>query len=182
MSSTATVYISSTTSQVIPPSNDPPIVEFARILGHTTSVAFSFFSSLSVFLARIFATPLRACLQLALYSLAPVTLLLRIVFDALVLKPRSLLLALIDNLYPLYVFVGVACICAAFIGLSARICVNVLRYFVVPPKSRWLPSLRRLKRKSLCTLGHASVCILKRRNGINRPAFGTCMLMDIRSP
>ncbi|KAE9392958.1 hypothetical protein BT96DRAFT_924395 [Gymnopus androsaceus JB14] len=55
-----------------------------------------------------------------LYILAPFIVFLEVLFDIFLLTPYNLVVYLVDAVYPLYVFCGVACITGVVIGVVAR--------------------------------------------------------------
>ncbi|KAF8716092.1 hypothetical protein AX14_012434 [Amanita brunnescens Koide BX004] len=62
----------------------------------------------------------------ALYILSPIFTLCNVLFDMLVLMPFKAAVYLLDALYPLYVFCGVACITGCLLGLVGRYLSDVL--------------------------------------------------------
>lgn len=105
----------------------PPIVYFFRLVFGVVSTTYStvplFFSSSWSLLKTVFS-PIRSLVSALssplLYILAPVIVLGRILLDALVLAPFSLITGVAREVYPIYVFVGAAFIWAIFVGLCAR--------------------------------------------------------------
>jgi hypothetical protein len=65
-------------------------------------------------------------IPIILYAFAPVLVFLQLAFSVLVLLPYHTVLYLVDVLYPLYVFFGMACTAGALIGLSGRILAAIL--------------------------------------------------------
>ena len=105
----------------------PPIVYFFQLALGILSTAYSatlvFFSS-AWSLSKAIFSPIRSLVSAfstpLLYILAPVIVLGRILLEVLVLAPYSLVTGVAREVYPIYVFVGAACIWAAFIGFCAR--------------------------------------------------------------
>ena len=108
-------------------SDSPPIVHVFRVTVSILSAALSTISVLSAsvwlvlktllvpfgYLLSGLSTPL-------LYILSPVIVLARILVQVLITGPYSLVVGLLRAIYPIYVFVGAACIVAAGIGFCAR--------------------------------------------------------------
>ncbi|KAH9902622.1 hypothetical protein C8Q73DRAFT_12660 [Cubamyces lactineus] len=156
-SSTATVFIHATNapSVTIPAaaaatSTSPPIVELARLTGHALSLSFSYTARGSMTLARYILFPLPLLSAPLLYLLAPVLVLSRVLLDIFVFAPFTIFSVLARNIYPIYVFVGVACICAAFVGYLARAISIGLTYAIFasrspPPSETPEPAISREK-------------------------------------
>ncbi|KAH7868226.1 uncharacterized protein C8R40DRAFT_851683 [Lentinula edodes] len=69
---------------------------------------------------RIILSPLSVLLSVFLYLLAPVIVFVQVLLDVLVLMPYNSVIYLVDAIYPLYVFCGVACITGVIVGVLAR--------------------------------------------------------------
>ncbi|KAI0663778.1 hypothetical protein C8Q70DRAFT_378169 [Cubamyces menziesii] len=140
-SSTATVFIHATNapSVAIPAasatSTSPPIVELARLTGHALSLSFSYTAHGSVTLLRYILLPLPLLSTPLLYLLAPVFVLSQVLLDVFIFTPFTIVSVLVRNIYPVYVFVGAACICAAFVGYLARAITVGLTYAIFAPRS-----------------------------------------------
>jgi hypothetical protein len=65
-------------------------------------------------------------LPIALYFFAPAFVFLQIVANILIVLPYRITLSVLDILYPLYVFFGVACITGTLVGLSGRLITELL--------------------------------------------------------
>ncbi|KAF8331005.1 hypothetical protein F5887DRAFT_1178369 [Amanita rubescens] len=65
-------------------------------------------------------------LPIILYILSPVFTFCNVLFDMLVLMPFRMAAYLLDALYPLYVFCGVACITGCLLGLGGRYLSDLL--------------------------------------------------------
>ena len=85
-----------------------------------TKYAFSLIASLFNFLLRLSPLPI------VLYVIAPVTVFLDLVVAIFIRAPYNGVLYLLDALFPLYVFCGVACITGGLLGLTARILCRVI--------------------------------------------------------
>ncbi|THH11452.1 hypothetical protein EW146_g8040 [Bondarzewia mesenterica] len=110
-------------------SSPPPILELINLLSHSFSVLWAAGTVVSqtLFTVTSYAfTPLALFLPVLLYVFAPVILFLQLLFDALIITPFNVLIYILQAVYPLYVFVGVACISGAVIGLGARQVVGVV--------------------------------------------------------
>ncbi|KAI0671889.1 hypothetical protein C8Q78DRAFT_1031291 [Trametes maxima] len=137
-SPTATVYVHATPSAeplASVTSNPPPIVEFARVAGHVLTLSLSYLSRGTVILTRSLTTPLAVLYNPLLYLLAPAIVLLQILLEIFVFTPYAIMASLIRNVYPIYVFVGAACICSALLGSIARIVTSALAYALFAPRT-----------------------------------------------
>lgn len=76
---------------------------------------------------------------IALYILSPIFTLCSVLFDILVLMPFKTAVYLLDALYPLYVFCGVACITGCLLGLGGRYLSDVLVKMAAESVSRESP-------------------------------------------
>lgn len=112
----------------------PPIVEIFWFANKLLASAFAFLwtrTSYASAALRLASSPFTALVS-ALYKpisylFAPFVLAINVVFDVFVLTPYSVLQRLISDFYPIYAFIVVSCICAIFIGISARGVSYVLR-------------------------------------------------------
>ena len=92
-------------------------------------------------------------LPVVLYLLAPAFVFLQIVADICVVLPYRIAVAFLDVFYPVYVFLGVACITGALVGLSGRLITGFLvkAAYDEHVRSRRLDSVQRGKRASVKT-------------------------------
>ncbi|KAJ7458978.1 hypothetical protein FB451DRAFT_1273003 [Mycena latifolia] len=86
------------------------------------------------FITKVVAHPLvfLSPFPFVLYILAPVIVFVHLFLDTAVYKPYRVIVYLSDALYPAYIFLGVACIAGALMGLSGRLAVLGVVY-VLPP-------------------------------------------------
>ncbi|KAI0636083.1 hypothetical protein C8Q77DRAFT_613658 [Trametes polyzona] len=112
----------------------PPIVQFARVASHALALSFTYLLRASSVLTQYSLTPLSLLYTPALYLLSPIIVLSQILVDIFVLSPYTILASLARNIYPLYVFVGIACICAAFCGYVARMVSIGITYLIFAPR------------------------------------------------
>ena len=125
------------TSTVGPTANPAPIVELARFLGQALSLSYSLFSRSTVAVIRSLAVPLAVLFRPIIYLLAPVIVLTQVVLDIFVFTPYAIALSIARNVYPLYVFVGAAAICALAVGLVARmLSTGLVHTLFVPSRPR----------------------------------------------
>lgn len=115
-------------------SNEPPIVQFAHTAGHVLAISFSYLSRVSATFARLSFSPLSLVYNPIIYLLSPVIVLSQVLLQVFVFSPYNIILSIARNVYPIYVFVGVACICAAFFGYTARMVSIALTYVIFPPR------------------------------------------------
>ena len=119
-------HSTTTMTTVAPPPVSPPL---ARILPYLSTAGHGLVASLTatlraaVFLTKTISYPiyLLSPLPIILYLLAPLIVFAQILFEATVLSPFKIFVYLADALYPLYVFVGVACITGALVGYACRL-------------------------------------------------------------
>lgn len=105
----------------------PPIVHVIRVAFGILSTLFSAISLLSMSTWTIIKTALAPLRYLffglstpVLYILSPVIILASIIVEVFIIGPYSLAVGFLRTIYPIYVFVGAACIVAAVVGLCAR--------------------------------------------------------------
>ena len=119
-----------------PPSPaSPPIFELLRLASYSLSVVATYTRSSFRYLV---SQPLWNTLVIAnrpiSYLLAPFFVFLRILLDAFIFTPYAVIRAVLVNIYPIYVFLGASLLCAACIGLGARLWVQAIRYLIFGPK------------------------------------------------
>ena len=128
----------STANQV---SSPPPILQIAPILSRFFSTALSTLRLL--FLSVRALSPL----PLFLYVLAPFLVFSATLIDLLVWSPLRIITNILTVLYPVYVFVGVALISGAILGVSGRFLTRALTTIVIADsrssRSRERPGLAR---------------------------------------
>jgi hypothetical protein len=109
-----------------------PLSQALLAASQSASYAFVVVRGLSGAASKFFSLILiLSPLPIILYALAPVLVFLQLAFSIVVLLPYHTFLYLVDVLYPLYVFFGVACIAGALIGLSGRILAAILTAVVL---------------------------------------------------
>ncbi|EED78104.1 predicted protein [Postia placenta Mad-698-R] len=133
--------------------NSPPIVALLRVVSSWSTIVLSSVLRAVASLARAGAIPLSA-LAIALYYallyvLAPAIVFCDIVLDVFVRTPYAIVTSVLANVYPLYVFVGASCICAACIGLAARMCTNVVKSALFPPTRPAGPAPAKMRKRSM---------------------------------
>lgn len=150
MASTVIVHAtpSPTVMDIPPTSTAPPIVQFAYVAGSIISTAFSgvslFFASIWSLVKTILSPISRLLLALSsplLYLLSPVIVLANILLEVLILAPYSFFSGFVKAVYPIYVFVGAACIVAALVGLCARGAVHFLHASIFEPADQTIAPL-----------------------------------------
>ncbi|KIM42050.1 hypothetical protein M413DRAFT_27575 [Hebeloma cylindrosporum] len=126
--STTLVNIAETASSTQPFGSQAAEVAspISRILPYLSSLfsaskhAFNLTVSLVKSLLRLSPLPI------VLYAIAPVTVFLDLVVAIFILAPYNAAVYLLDVLFPLYVFCGVACITGGLLGLTGRILCRVV--------------------------------------------------------
>ncbi|CDO75167.1 hypothetical protein BN946_scf184866.g8 [Trametes cinnabarina] len=147
-SSTATVFIQAAhTAQAAipaasPTSTSPPIVEVARVASHLISIASTYILRGLSAIIRSIIVPLPFLYKPLLYLLGPVIVFAQVLLDIFIFTPYGITVTLARNVYPIYVFVGVACLCAGLIGYLARAVAAGLTYAIFSPRSRLPPKKR----------------------------------------
>lgn len=105
--------------------------------------------------------PLRIIWSIMHALFSPVTIILKLTLDIVLLTPISIISMIALALYPIYVFCAVACIIGATIGLFGHYVSTAIlgalsrsKYFIRPPSPPLAalpsgPALRKRKRKSV---------------------------------
>ncbi|KAJ7608517.1 hypothetical protein DFH06DRAFT_1248249 [Mycena polygramma] len=128
----------------VPATATPALARALPYAQSATSFLISAFATLArailaslAFAGRIVAHPVAILspFPVLLYILSPAIVFVQIVLEAFVYSPYRLIVYLSDAFYPIYVFLGVACITGALLGLSGRGVVWVLLLLVPPPSS-----------------------------------------------
>ncbi|KAJ3785390.1 hypothetical protein GGU10DRAFT_354964 [Lentinula aff. detonsa] len=71
-------------------------------------------------ISRYYSLALAILFSISLYILAPVTVFMQVLLDVFLLMPYNMVIYLVDAMYPVYVFCGVACITGVIVGVLAR--------------------------------------------------------------
>ncbi|KAG6334444.1 hypothetical protein ID866_4645 [Astraeus odoratus] len=122
MSSSAEAVSSPTAAS---PPSPPPIVHLLPLLRLVAIFAYRAISFvIKVLLAAL--SPLCFLWPMVLFLLSPITITLSIVLDAVILTPFAILYKVISTLFPLYVFVSVACITGAAVGVFGRYVIAIV--------------------------------------------------------
>ncbi|KAJ7478972.1 hypothetical protein FB451DRAFT_1240277 [Mycena latifolia] len=103
------------------------------IISSSLAISRASFAALA-FIAKVVAHPLvfLSPFPFLLYILAPVIVFVQLFLDVTVYTPYRFIVYLSDAFYPAYIFLGVACITGALMGLSGRLAVLGVVY-VLPP-------------------------------------------------
>ncbi|KAF5391785.1 hypothetical protein D9757_001647 [Collybiopsis confluens] len=95
-------------------------------------------------------SPLAHILSITFYILGPFIVFGQILLDALLLTPFNILLYLLDAVYPLYVFFGVACITGTIVGLLARqLVVQINKLATLDSTQEWSGNRRNEQQAAL---------------------------------
>ena len=118
--------------------SSPPIVEIARFLSGALTASLGVLSRTAVAIIFSLSAPISLLLTPAFYLLSPVFVLVQVLLDVFVFTPYAIVAAVARNVYPIYVLVGVATICALGLGFTARIVSTfILRALFAPrPKPK----------------------------------------------
>ncbi|KAJ7113389.1 hypothetical protein C8R44DRAFT_710600 [Mycena epipterygia] len=133
--------MSSVLQSVVSSTDSPALARALPYAKSAVSLTISSFSAIFrtifaalAFLAKIAAHPIvfLSPFPLLLYILAPVIVFIHLFLDIAVYTPYRAILYVSDAFYPAYVFLGVACITGALVGLSGRLAVLAILYLVPP--------------------------------------------------
>jgi len=122
----------------------------SRILPYISS-AFSASKYVSGLIVSLFQTLLHLSpFPIILYVIAPLTVFLDLVVAIFIRAPYNGVIYLLDALFPLYVFCGVACITGGLLGLTGRILCRILIHLIrrgeePPGRARSRPVKRKLR-------------------------------------
>ena len=164
--SPSSVTLGATSSRAGPTA--PPISSILPLLSSTFFTGFSVISYISGLLRTIshhvLLAPFLAIISVVLYILSPIIISLQILFDTLVGVPYRAAAYVLQALYPVYAFIGVACLSGIVIGLGARQVVNFIGWGLlggeVPSRQRsGSPSRTRPQRKSSTSRGKRKVTL-----------------------
>jgi hypothetical protein len=127
--STETVRIAPPRAQTSPPiSSVLPLVSsaFSTSLSGLSHVVWLFNI---VFLSLLY--PFLAIIPIPIYLLSPVTITSKILLDLFVVLPYRALVYFSQALYPVYAFLGVACLSGAIIGFGGRQLVSLVGWGIL---------------------------------------------------
>ncbi|TCD61491.1 hypothetical protein EIP91_008374 [Steccherinum ochraceum] len=129
-------------SPVVAASSEPPIVYFLHLLQQVFSALLalvSFVARTAVAILNPFLSPV----SIFLYLLSPVFVLTNIILDVFVVTPYRIVAWILHAMYPVYVLVSTAFICACVIGLGARLVIHVAKMVLLrSPSSIQAPSIQ----------------------------------------
>ena len=113
-----------------------PISQVVLAVSQSASFVFSnalvVVRGLSISVAKLISLALvLSPIPVVRYVLAPVFIFVHLAFSVFILLPYKLAVNLVDVLYPLYVFFGVACIAGALVGLGGRALAAVITAFIL---------------------------------------------------
>jgi len=145
----------------------PPISSILPLLSSTFFTGFSAISYISGLLhtvSHLLLAPFLAIISIAFYLLSPIIITSQILFDTFVGVPYRAAAYVLQALYPIYAFIGVACLSGIVIGLGARQVVNFVGWGLlageVPSTRRSVsPSRTRPQRKSSTSRGKRKVTL-----------------------
>ena len=112
----------------------PPIVELARFLVRALSLSYGVLSRTTIALLFSLLAPLSLIFTPISYLLSPVFVLIQVLLDVFVFTPYAIVAAVARNLYPLYVFLGTAVLCALALGFAARALSSVIMRVLFAPR------------------------------------------------
>lgn len=118
--------------------NEPPIIYLFHLLLQASSILYAALSLTTRALTstfRFILTPIVVVSSPILYILSPFLLFLRVTIQVFILTPYRVTVYLLDELYPVYAFVGTAVICATLVGLGARLAIWGVNWMLFDPDS-----------------------------------------------
>ncbi|KAI0049477.1 hypothetical protein FA95DRAFT_1556761 [Auriscalpium vulgare] len=116
-------------SPLVQTSSPPPILALLPLLTYTFSAATSaigFFYNALISILLLTLTPFNVIIPALSYALAPFIISLQLLFESFVLTPYRVTVYVLQAIYPLYAFVGVAVVFGAVVGLGARLIVGTV--------------------------------------------------------
>ncbi|KAN0139314.1 hypothetical protein V8E53_002815 [Lactarius tabidus] len=145
----------------------PPISSLLPLFFSSLTSGFSAISYTSGILhtiSRILFSPFLAIIPVAFYLLSPIIISSQILFDTFVGMPFHAAVYVLQALYPIYAFIGVACLIGIIVGLGARQVVNFVGWGLlgeVPSTQQRSasPSRTRPQRKSSTSRGKRKVTL-----------------------
>ncbi|PIL29814.1 hypothetical protein GSI_08020 [Ganoderma sinense ZZ0214-1] len=114
----------------------PPIVELAHFLVRALSLSYGVLSWTIVTLIFSLLAPLSLVFTPISYLLSPVFILVQALLDVFVFTPYAIVAAVARNLYPVYVFLATAVICALLLGFAARTMSSVIVRVLFTPRPK----------------------------------------------
>ncbi|KAG9220770.1 hypothetical protein CCMSSC00406_0002630 [Pleurotus cornucopiae] len=106
----------------------PVVSAFASLLASTSTTIFWHLWTLASSLYRF--SPHHPIIYVSLpvlrYLFAPFAVLFEIILEAFIWTPWNLAVGALENLYPIYVLCGIACLVGSFLGLFGRLASAVL--------------------------------------------------------
>ncbi|KAH9841797.1 uncharacterized protein C8Q71DRAFT_348888 [Rhodofomes roseus] len=132
---TVTMVHTSTASPNPADSTSPPIVELLRFASSLLSVLAALTRrSFSYVVSKPLWTTLAIAYRPLSYLLAPLFVFVNVLLNAFILTPYAVVRAIAVDVYPIYVFVGASLLCAACVGLGARLWVQAIRSTIYGPR------------------------------------------------
>lgn len=150
-----------------PGPTSPPISSILPLLSSALSTGFSVISYISGFLRTISHTllsPFLAIFAVVVYLLSPIIISSQMLFDTLVRMPFRAAVYVLQALYPIYAFLGVACLSGIIFGIGARQIVRLVGWGLLggeaPSTQRnGSPPRTRPQRKSSTSRGKRKVTV-----------------------
>ncbi|KAF8263374.1 hypothetical protein EI94DRAFT_1665612 [Lactarius quietus] len=145
----------------------PPISSLLPLLTSTLTTGFSAIAYLSgVFrtISHSLLSPFLAIIPITLYLLSPIIITAQIMFDTFVGMPYRAAVHVMQALYPIYAFIGIACLAGIVVGIGARQVVKFVGWGLlgaeVPSTQRsGSPARMRPQRKSSASRGKRKVTL-----------------------
>ncbi len=125
------------TMRVTPPqaqTSPPPISSLLPLLSSAFSAGLSALSHVAWLLKIIFFSllyPFLAIIPIPIYLLSPVIITSKILLDLFVVLPYHAVVYVSQAFYPIYAFIGVACLSGVIIGFGARQLVSLVGWGIL---------------------------------------------------
>ncbi|KAF8644372.1 hypothetical protein AX16_008505 [Volvariella volvacea WC 439] len=116
-------------AQTSSPTAPPPVLKLWPYLRTAVSITSSLVSASATLFSRLSKPYLFLLLVPLLYLSAPVVVFVQTAYNVFLRLPFGITLYILEAIYPLYVFVGVACITGAILGLGSRRLATILVKF-----------------------------------------------------
>ncbi|TBU46803.1 hypothetical protein BD309DRAFT_568459 [Dichomitus squalens] len=123
----------------------PPIVDIIRFLSSASTASFGVISRTTLAVIFTLLAPISLLLTPISYLLSPVFVLVQVLLDVFVFAPYAVTAAIARNVYPIYVLVGVAVICALVVGFTARIITSSILHAIFAPRAKPKAAVKELQ-------------------------------------
>ncbi|KAI9463942.1 hypothetical protein BJY52DRAFT_1250462 [Lactarius psammicola] len=151
----------------LPVPTSPPISSILPLLSSafTTGLSvISYISGLFRTISHSFLSPFLAIIPVGVYLFSPIIISTQMIFDTFVRMPYRAAAYVLQALYPIYAFLGVACLSGLIIGIGARQIVSLVGWGLLGGEAPSMqrsssPPRTRLPRKSSASRGKRKVTV-----------------------